>query len=79
MPKKGNYKHCLKIGNYSFGAKSSPLIFDFLTTIAKTIPLGRGESVYNRWRKNEPNSDETNLKFSYLKKFILIANSKLHL
>ena len=47
------------MGNYSFGVKTSPLLFDFIHDVAKTIPYNSMETVFDRWLKNEPNKDQT--------------------
>lgn len=40
-------------GNYSFKSSGSPLIKDFLFNVAKTIKHTTGETVYDRWLKND--------------------------
>lgn len=46
-------------GNYSYRAVSSPLLFDLIFNVTKSIDIEPNESVYDRWLKNDPNSDGT--------------------
>lgn len=46
-------------GNYSYRAVASPLLFELLFNVTKSIEIAPGESVFNRWIKNAPNADNT--------------------
>ena len=45
--------------NHSFGANASPLLFDFIYEIAKSIKQTATETIFDRWFKNEANWDRT--------------------
>ncbi|CAF0930021.1 unnamed protein product [Brachionus calyciflorus] len=51
-------------GNYSYRAYASPVLFDFIFEVAKNIKQTSNETVFDRWLKNDPNSDKTEPKVS---------------
>ena len=48
-------------GNHSFDAVSSPLLYDAIFEVAKSVPLNSKETVYDRWIKNYPDPENPNL------------------
>lgn len=46
-------------GNYSYRAYSSPIMYDFIYDVTRSIRMTSNETVFERWLKNEPNSDNT--------------------
>ncbi len=43
-------------GNYSLRALSSPLVYDLIYDVTKSIKMNANESIYDRWLKNDPDS-----------------------
>ena len=46
-------------GNFSYVAKSTPLLFDLIYAVTKTVKLTDEETVYQRWLEYAPNADKT--------------------
>lgn len=46
-------------GNFSYIAKSSPLLFDLIFQVTKSIDFNEKQTVYDRWFENDPNEDNT--------------------
>ncbi len=46
-------------GNYSYRALASPLLFNLVFNVTKSIQITHNETVFDRWLKNDPNSDFT--------------------
>ena len=48
-------------GNYSYRAIASPLLFQLILNVTKSVHIDENstETVFDRWLKNEPNSDRT--------------------
>lgn len=46
-------------GNYSYQGKSSPLLFDTLYHVTKSIQYDSERSVFDRWLEHEPNDKKT--------------------
>jgi len=59
-------------GNYSYKAYSSPLLFEFIFDTSKAIRFSNGDTVYERWMKNDPNADNTAPKYKFYAVDILI-------
>jgi hypothetical protein len=46
------------IGNFSYLARASPLLFDLIINVTKSIRVENSEkTVYDNWLVNSPNSD----------------------
>jgi hypothetical protein len=47
-------------GNYSYEAKASPLLHDLIYDVTQSIQMmdGSGETVYERWVKNDADKDQ---------------------
>jgi hypothetical protein len=58
----------LLIGNYSYEALASPLLFDLVLNITKYVQLGENESVYDRWLKNDAKNNRP--KYFFLKEVL---------
>lgn len=43
-------------GNYSLRVLASPLLFDFIYDVTKSIQMNSNETIYDRWLKNDPDS-----------------------
>jgi len=57
------------IGNYSYKAVSSPLLFDVIFDIAKSLKFSSEETVFERWFKNDPNSDQVSPRYDLTQLF----------
>ena len=44
-------------GNYSLRALSSPLVYDLIYEVAKSIKMNSEESIFDRWLKNDPDTN----------------------
>jgi hypothetical protein len=48
------------IGNFSYLARASPLLFDLIINVTKSIKVENSEkTVYDNWIANSPNSEGT--------------------
>ena len=56
------------MGNFSYNARSSPLLFDLILNVTKSIKNGdTDQTVYDNWLKNTPNTDGTGPEYEFLK------------
>lgn len=46
-------------GNYSYRAYASPVLYDLIYDVTKSVVQSGDETVFDRWLKNDPNKDKT--------------------
>ena len=46
-------------GNYSYRAYASPVLYDLIYDVTKSVVQTGDETVFDRWLKNDPNKDKT--------------------
>ena len=45
-------------GNFSYEAKGSPLLFDLIFNVTKSIKQTSNETVFERWLQNDPDTNK---------------------